>query len=149
MLHILSENEFKWPSKCKFWITLAKKIILDQIKLSQKVRGANRILFLITTTISDRYTKKSYSRWQENSLSLVIWLKSWIVQITHLKCGFCYTIYCHGNLLGHEHDAIMSACLKSWNYLFFLFYWLPRDTKPGLLRAKDGAKKLMDLVLEF
>ncbi|KAG5578541.1 hypothetical protein H5410_058675 [Solanum commersonii] len=26
---------------------------------------------------------------------------------------------------------------------------LPKDTQPGLLRAKDGAKKLMDLGLEF
>ncbi|EEF35786.1 cinnamoyl-CoA reductase, putative [Ricinus communis] len=26
---------------------------------------------------------------------------------------------------------------------------LPKDTQPGLLRAKDGAKKLMELGLEF
>lgn len=26
---------------------------------------------------------------------------------------------------------------------------LPRDTQPGLLRAKDGGKKLVDLGLEF
>lgn len=26
---------------------------------------------------------------------------------------------------------------------------LPKDTQPGLLRAKDGAKKLMDMGLEF
>lgn len=26
---------------------------------------------------------------------------------------------------------------------------LPRDTQPGLLRAKDASKKLMDLGLEF
>jgi hypothetical protein len=26
---------------------------------------------------------------------------------------------------------------------------LPKDTQPGLLRAKNGAKKLMDLGLEF
>lgn len=26
---------------------------------------------------------------------------------------------------------------------------LPKDTQPGLLRAKDGAKKLMDLGLQF
>lgn len=26
---------------------------------------------------------------------------------------------------------------------------LPKDTQPGLLRAKDGAKKMMDVGLEF
>lgn len=26
---------------------------------------------------------------------------------------------------------------------------LPKDTQPGLLRTKDGAKKLMDLGLQF
>jgi hypothetical protein len=26
---------------------------------------------------------------------------------------------------------------------------LPKDTQPGLLRAKNGAKKLMDLGLKF
>lgn len=28
-------------------------------------------------------------------------------------------------------------------------YRIPRDTQPGLLRAKDGSKRLMDLGLEF
>lgn len=26
---------------------------------------------------------------------------------------------------------------------------IPRDTQPGLLRSKDGAKKLMDLGMQF
>lgn len=28
-------------------------------------------------------------------------------------------------------------------------YRLPKDTNPGLLRTKDGAKKLMDMGLQF
>lgn len=32
---------------------------------------------------------------------------------------------------------------------FFYLCRIPRDTQPGLMRVKDGAKKLMDLGLEF
>ena len=34
-------------------------------------------------------------------------------------------------------------------FFVFIFFSLPRDTQPGLLRVKDGAKKLIDLGLQF
>lgn len=31
----------------------------------------------------------------------------------------------------------------------YVIYRLPKDTQPGLLRAKDASKKLMDMGLQF
>lgn len=47
------------------------------------------------------------------------------------------------------YDCSKSNTIQLLLLLFPFAYRLPKDTQPGLLRAKDASKKLIDLGLEF
>ena len=68
---------------------------------------------------------------------IYIWHKSKTFQIIYLL----YT-----SAWGHELSMIWVLLI---NYFFLCLCRLPRDTQPGLLRANDASKKLIDLGLEF